>query len=213
MRRYLKLALLTSSLLQLQACRTNSQASLVQETSKIASNSASKSLNVPYYCQMNNYVEPYATCSNSSLAMVLDYKGKKSLGYSGNLAEQLYSKFGKLNSIQKISRAARSLGYTAQTRVPSSFDQIKNDINQGHPVIVGGDFVGSAGHYVVAIGYNSKGFIVHDPYGHWDQRTVSPNDGYGNYLCDRGHTGKNKVYSYSAMRRAAGQGFWTVTVK
>ena len=158
MRRYLKLALLTSSLLQLQAYRTNSQASPVQDTSEITSNSASKSLNVPYYCQMDNRVEPSATCSNSSLAMILDYKGKKSLGYSGNLAEQLYSKFGKLNSIQKISRAARSLGYTAQTRVPSSFDQIKNDINQGHPVIVGGDFSGSAGHYVVVIGYNSKDF-------------------------------------------------------
>jgi hypothetical protein len=178
-----------------------------------ASKGHSVKLNVPYYCQMNNRYEKTATCSNSSLAMVLEYHGKKSLGLSGKLPDQLYAKYGKLNSVDKISQTAKRLGFTTEKRVPSSFSQIKSSLDQSRPVIIGGDFVGSMGHFVVAIGYNEKGFIIHDPYGHWDEKTISPNDGYGQYLCNRGYTGSAKTYSYSAMKRAAGSGFWTVTLK
>jgi len=170
------------------------------------------SLNVPYHCQLDNRMEPYATCSNSSLAMVLKYKGVSKLGYSGNLSDQLYYKFGKLNSAAKIANAARRLGFKTTMRVPSSFSQIISDLRRGIPVIAGGDFVGRAGHYVVIKGLTHKGFIVHDPYGHWDEYTISPYDGYGKYTCKNGYTGKERTYSFAAMGKAAGQGFWTVSL-
>lgn len=200
-------------LLTFTACGGKSGSYLGNQTEPSKLLSLNKTnLDVPYYCQMDNRVEKHATCSNSSLAMVLDFNGTKSIGSSGNLADQLYNKFGKLNSVAKIASTAQSLGYKAETRVPSSFSQIKRDLDKGLPVIIGGDFVGRAGHFIVAKGYNETGFVVHDPYGDWDRTTISPGNGYGSYLCNNGYSGENKVYTYSQMHRAAGPGFWTVTI-
>lgn len=172
-------------------------------------------LNVPYFCQMNNVrFRPSATCSNTALAMVLAFYGKNSLTGRGTLADQIFERHGILNSVHLIRSGALKEGFQASVQTPGSFETIKREIDAGRPVIVGGDFVGRVGHFVVVTGYDAQGFLVHDPYGKWDQSTVSPYDGYRTNLCNNGFSGKDRHYSYSAMRKAAGHlGFYLVTIR
>jgi hypothetical protein len=172
-------------------------------------------LNVPYFCQMHNVrFRPSATCSNTALAMVLAFYGKTSLTGRGTLADQIFERHGILNSVDLIRSGALKEGLQARVHIPGSFDTIKREIDAGRPVIVGGDFVGRVGHFVVVVGYDKEGFLVHDPYGKWDQSTVSPFDGYRSNLCNNGFSGKDRHYSYTAMRKAAGNlGFYLVTIR
>ncbi len=164
-----------------------------------------KRLTVPYFCQYNNAYEPWATCNNTSLAMVISYFGKKSLdGSNGNLPDQIYRAYGKSNSIEAIRKTAQKMGFKVVTKKPGTMDDVKDAIDNGSPVIVGGDFTGGVGHFVVITGYDENGVWVHDPAGQWDQVTVSPNDGYGGRKCKFGYSGKDRHYSYRAMKRAAG---------
>ncbi len=163
-----------------------------------------KRLKVPYFCQLNNASEPYATCNNTSLAMVLAYHGKTSLGGYGKLPDQIYAKFGKANSVEALKNVAQSLGFSSVYKKPGSMELIKQEIDAGNPVIVGADFTGSVGHFVVITGYDETGVWVNDPYGQWDQQTLSPNNGYHEKTCNNGYTGQDRHYSYRAMDRAGG---------
>ncbi|WP_000292461.1 C39 family peptidase, partial [Leptospira interrogans] len=55
-----------------------------------------------------------------------------------------------------------------EARNQSSLDKVKpwviDQIKQGNPVVVGGDFTGS-GHVVTIVGFTPTGYIVHDSYG------------------------------------------------
>ena len=163
-----------------------------------------KRLTVPYFCQYNNNFEPWATCNNTSLAMVISYFGTKDINQPGNLPDQIYAKYGKSNSVEAIRNVAKKLGYNVVVKKPGTIDDVKLAIDNGSPVIVGADFTGSVGHFVVITGYDENGVWVHDPAGQWDQQTVSPNNGYGFRKCNAGYTGKDRHYSYRAMKKAAG---------
>jgi hypothetical protein len=173
-----------------------------------------KILEVPYFCQMKNTVgKPSATCNNTALAMVAAYHGKASLSGSGSLPDQIFSRFGKPDSSEKIMLAAQKMGFMSEIKIPGSMEIIKSEIRAGRPVIVGADFVGEVGHFIVITGFNSEGFIVNDPYGKWDEVTISPADGY--IQCHRpSGSGKGLHYSYKAMKKAAGSlGLYLVLIR
>jgi Peptidase_C39 like family len=182
--------------------------------SQTTTESQQKRLRVPYFCQMDNVVAPAGlSCSNTSLAMVAAFYGMKSISGKGTLADQIYSRFGLLRGWELIAPAAEKMGFKVKTSIPGTSDSIKDEINLGRPVIVGGDFVGKMGHFVVVTGYDQTGFWVNDPYGEWDQKTVSPANGY-QFNCFTGETGENRHYSYSAMDLAAGkEGFHLIFVR
>jgi hypothetical protein len=46
----------------------------------------------------------------------------------------------------------------------ASFEEVKEWLIQGNPVVVHGYFT-SSGHVIAIIGYNATGFVVNDPYG------------------------------------------------
>lgn len=167
-------------------------------------NSGGRKLSVPYFCQLKNQNIPSASCSNTALAMVLAYHGKPSITGKGTLADQILLKYGVPNSADRIRQTAINLGFKAKTLLPGTMNQIKQEIDNGRPVIVGADFVGNVGHFIVITGYDERGFFVNDPYGYWDQKTVSPYDGYKQQLCNNGYSGEKLHYSYEAMQRAAG---------
>jgi hypothetical protein len=73
-------------------------------------------------------------------------------------------------------------------------------------VILGADFTGDVGHFVVIIGYNDQGFVVNDSAGKWDQASFSPADGYAGRRCSEGVSGAGVVYSYRAVVRAFNKG-------
>jgi uncharacterized protein YvpB len=78
---------------------------------------------------------------------------------------------------------------------------LKSQIDKGVPVPIGILHKGPAsapsggGHWICVIGYDDKGFICHDPWGHMDDKT-------GNYPSTNG---KSVHYSNDCIRRR-----WTV---
>ncbi|NJK59891.1 MAG: hypothetical protein HC918_06040 [Oscillatoriales cyanobacterium SM2_1_8] len=69
-----------------------------------------------------------------------------------------------------LQRLYYAYGFRGGFNTNRTWAQIRYEIDQGRPVVMGGQFVRSpAGHIVCVIGYTPEGFIVHDPYG--DART------------------------------------------
>jgi hypothetical protein len=170
-----------------------------------------KRLTVPYFCQFDNIKEDIATCNNTAIAMVIAYHGTQTLGLPGRLPDQIYDKYKKANDIFKIKQTAEKIGYKTTIKQPGTIEDIKKAIDNNQPVIVGADFTGAVGHFVVITGYDENGVWVHDPAGEWDQQTVSPGNGYPwNKRCKGNFTsGKDRHYSYRAMKKAAGNlGLW-----
>ncbi|KON76153.1 hypothetical protein APS47_19045 [Leptospira kirschneri serovar Mozdok] len=67
-----------------------------------------------------------------------------------------------------FAQKQRSYDEQIEARNQSSLDKVKpwviDQIKQGNPVVVGGDFTGS-GHVVTIVGFTPTGYIVHDSYG------------------------------------------------
>lgn len=136
-------------------------------------------LDVPYFYQYSNQIQPRTTCQNTSVAMVLNYYGaqvspdqitqefgnQEAMGLQGlnNLYNRLASRYG-LRGIDSYPRGTLA--------------QIKSAIDSGKPVITHGFF--TAGHLVVIVGYNDSGYFVNDPAGVWNLRYSGryPNAGY-----------------------------------
>ncbi len=73
----------------------------------------------------------------------------------------------------------------------ASFEQVKKLLIQGNPAVVHGYFT-SSGHIICLIGYNSKGFIVNDPYG---EIMYSPFHSYYDIYA----SGAGLTYSYNLI--------------
>ena len=167
--------------------------------SLLASNpNFSPSANVPYFCQNTNYYRPSATCGNTSLAMALSYVLNKSVTpdylYSYN-----YQKFGyrMANSRYRFADVAKSLGAHGSKAAILTESQMKSELDKGNVLVMQGKFTNSYGHIVLVIGYNSTGFVVHDPFGKWKGSYT----GSGYYKCSGSNaTGKNVTYSYSQFK-------------
>ena len=119
---------------------------------------------VPYFYQYDNYYEPSATCGLTSTAMVLEYWTGRGL-----VPDDLYERYGKAQG-QSPSGISALLGwyglYTEWTTNGSRAD-LRYWLDEGHPVIVHGNWTG-AGHIAVLIGYDDSDWIVHDPAGDWE---------------------------------------------
>ncbi|EMN79369.1 toxin HINT domain / peptidase C39-like family multi-domain protein [Leptospira interrogans serovar Grippotyphosa str. UI 12764] len=67
-----------------------------------------------------------------------------------------------------FAQKQRAYDEKIEARNQSSLDKVKpwviDQIKQGNPVVVGGDFTGS-GHVVTIVGFTPTGYIVHDSYG------------------------------------------------
>ncbi|EMN05322.1 intein C-terminal splicing domain protein [Leptospira kirschneri serovar Bim str. 1051] len=72
------------------------------------------------------------------------------------------------DSVMKFERAVDFHNDQLEARAKSSLDRVKpwiiEQIKHGNAVVAGGDFTGS-GHVVTIVGYDSKGYIVHDSWG------------------------------------------------
>ncbi|EMN27002.1 toxin HINT domain / peptidase C39-like family multi-domain protein, partial [Leptospira kirschneri serovar Sokoine str. RM1] len=72
------------------------------------------------------------------------------------------------DSVMKFERAVDFHNDQLEARAKSSLDKVKpwiiDQIKHGNAVVAGGDFTGS-GHVVTIVGYDSKGYIVHDSWG------------------------------------------------
>ena len=133
-------------------------------------------LPVRYFSQRDNYRDSSRTCFSSSCAMLLEFMKPGTL--PGAQGDDIYIKrvfsFGDTTDASVQIKALASFGLTASFQQNGSLDTLKKSIDIGVPVPIGILHHGPAsapsggGHYVCVVGYDSKGFIVHDPWGELD---------------------------------------------
>ena len=130
---------------------------------------------VPYYYQYDNDFEPGSTCGLTSAAMVVGARGRN------RTPDALYLDYGKSQgqSPEGLAQLFRWEGFSADSGRYATRAELRSMLDAGDPVVVHGYWT-SAGHIAVLVGYDSAGWIVHDPAGDWYQ-------GYGYSSGERVH--------------------------
>lgn len=159
-------------------------------------------LGVPYKSQLDNSKNPYGSCNTTSIAMCLSYLGIQGSNpykqFEDELQDWLEARGLSRHDPHHLAEAVEAYGCKDRFTTKATLDEIKEWLIQGNPVVIHGYFT-SFGHIVCAIGYNSFGLIVNDPYGeYW------PN-GY-----DTSAPGAGLSYSYDLIYKTcmADGDFW-----
>ncbi len=169
---------------------------LQQGNKTIAIAPKSKVLGVPYFSQLDNPRDPFVTCNVTAIAMVLAFHGKRSRNPKQQLEDELYqwiiNKYGAQSRSDNaaLQMLYRAYGFGGNFSTTRTWSQIKQEITENRPVVIGGYFT-HGGHIVCIIGFDEFGFIVHDP--------------FGNALTGYSQTeGKGLRYPYIYMRDMCG---------
>ena len=155
-------------------------------------------LNVPYYPQTDNYVQPDRTCNSSACAMCLEFLKPGTL--IGAKGDDAYLKkviaVGDTTDHAVQTKVLSSYGIKSDFRYNLSFADLDRELSAGRPVVIGILHRGSlsaptGGHMLVVIGKTPTGdYAVNDPYG-------SLNDGYSCPVAN----GNGAVYKKSDLSR------------
>ena len=154
-------------------------------------------LKVPYLSQLDNTLDPHGTCNVTSASMCMAYLGHpirnaQNLQIEDELNQYCYDHGLDRHVPGDIAKVIRAYGYKDDFQPDAKWGDVKKWLAGGNPCIVHGWFTGS-GHIIAIIGYNKKGWIVHDPYGEWYP------EGY-----DTNRSGAGLTYSYEMMKRVCG---------
>jgi uncharacterized protein YvpB len=140
-------------------------------------------------------LNPSGACNVSSLAMCLLYAGvrpRKPEAFP-QFEDELYA-YAEDNGYRRhygedLSEIAKDYGVVDNfTKHCPDINTVRRHIAGGNPCILHGYFT-AFGHIIVAVGYDKKGLIVHDPYGEWTA------DGY--ILNDSDNITRGKFLHYS----------------
>jgi predicted chitinase len=155
-------------------------------------------LNVPYLSQLDNYNNPHGSCNVTSVAMCMGYFGHslRNAKTGQQLEDELYE-FCLANGLdrhspQDLDKLLTMYGYEDDFQPNAKWGEVKKWLEGGNPCIVHGYFTRS-GHIITIIGYNEKGWLVHDPYGAWYS------SGY-----DTAASGAGLTYTYNMMKEVCG---------
>lgn len=125
--------------------------------------------------------------------MCLSWGGVTPQSEKTQLEDELYaymeSRGLSRHSPQDLATVVRDYGLKDNYTATASIDAVKTHLSAGNPAITHGYFT-DFGHIVVLVGYDEKGFLVHDPYGEWHA------EGY-----DTRASGAYLHYSYDLIRR------------
>lgn len=152
-------------------------------------------LNVPYFSQRDNPRFYWSTCNVTSIAMVFHYYGVRSqwaVQLEDELLQWCFNNYGQGSQLEHSVLSALIRAYRFKTSFSTTrrWSEVKSELMNQRPVVLAGDFTAS-GHILTVIGYNSTGYIVHDPWG-------NALTGY------RNTEGRRLVYSYGYMDSVAG---------
>ncbi len=153
--------------------------------------------NFPYFYQLYNNYNPYGSCQNTSIAMVLKYYGASVTpdqisNYWGTSYAQTV---GGLNTVFNTEAAYRGVSQRVQSTPYGTLSRVNQSLAAGKPVIVQG-YTTNYGHVLVLLGFDGTYYYAHDPYGQWDQ--VPYSSGYWNTAS----AGKYVKYHKNAIRDA-----------
>jgi lysozyme len=170
-----------------------------------ASSGTGKVLPVKYQSQRDNKTSGAdnagRTCFSSSCAMLAMAVKPGSVANDDDYIQKR-QKFGDSTDANVQVACLRSLGINARFTVLANNATIQKQIDRGIPVPVGILHAGTAanpsgqGHWICVIGYDAKGFVVHDPWGEIDHAS-------GTYI---NANGASLHYSYRLFDSR-----WTVT--
>jgi uncharacterized protein YvpB len=152
-------------------------------------------LNVPYFSQRDNPRFSWSTCNVTSIAMVFYYYGIRSK-WGGQLEDELlqwcfdYGGPGCQTDHSALSALIRAYGFKTSFSTTRRFAEVRSELINRRPVVLAGDFT-AAGHIITVIGFNSRGYIVQDP---WGDALIGYADTEGRKL----------MYPYSYIDRVAG---------
>jgi uncharacterized protein YvpB len=154
-------------------------------------------LKVPYLSQLDNELYPLGSCNTTSIAMALAYFGHPIRNTQGVQLEDELNQYCDRNGLDRhvpgdLAQIVKAFGYKDDFTPAARWADVKEWIDSGNPCVVHGWFTGS-GHIICIIGYNSKGWVVNDPYGEWYS------SGY-----DTTRSGAGLTYSYEMMQRICG---------
>ena len=152
-------------------------------------------LDVPYYSQRDNVTSGSdnwtRTCFSSSCAMLANYVKPGCVKGDDDYIKRR-QRFGDSTDASAQVRCLNSLGIKARFVQNFNNKKLIEQLDRGKPVPVGILHKGPAsgptggGHWIIVIGYDDKGFIVHDPWGEIDHAS-------GQYVSTNG---KSRHYSY-----------------
>ena len=164
----------------------------VVEQSPVVSHPTKLVLDVPYYSQRDNAVDPERTCFSSSCAMLLKYLKPGSISGDDEYINTVFT-FGDTTSAPVQLDALAHYGVEAEFKQNGGWTDIDSQLVRGIPVPIGILHHGpvsnptGGGHWIIVIGRNetNTAYVVNDPNGELDL----VNGGYIN------SNGKRLVYS------------------
>jgi uncharacterized protein YvpB len=152
-------------------------------------------LSVPYYDQLDNSENPYGTCNVTCMAMVLEYLGARrqypQIRFPDELSQYCDKQGLDRHEPLDLVKVVKAYGCKDNFSKTASFQRVKEWLIQGNPAVVHGYFT-PTGHIICLIGYNSKGFVVNDPYG---EIMYSPYHSYYDIYA----SGAGLTYSYNLI--------------
>ncbi len=172
-------------------------AQVLEGTTKVYPNREQIKLDVAYKSQMDNENNPTGSCNVTSIAMCLEYLKIPRRRNSGQFEDELYEYALDLglsrHDPNDLAKIARDYGAKDNFVTNATIEQVKNWLAKGNPAVTHGYFT-TFGHIIALVGYDSKGFIVHDPYGEWFREGYDRNDNANN------EKGKFLNYSYNLIQ-------------
>jgi uncharacterized protein YvpB len=127
-------------------------------------------LKVPYKSQRDNTLNPSGSCNVTSVAMCLAWAGVTPQSKNVQLEDELYQYMEARNlsrhSPQDLATVVRDYGLQDKYTATASIEAVKAHLSAGNPCVTHGYFT-DYGHIIVLVGYDSTGFLVHDPWGEW----------------------------------------------
>lgn len=154
----------------------------------------SNPLKVPYFSQRDyGGSQSWSICGCTSVAMVLSYWG---VGATPDTVLRGYGK-ASCQSPTGCETVFEANKLKANSTYNGTWKQIRDEIDQGRPVVIHGRFTAS-GHIIVVIGYDEKGYYCNDPAGVWEQVN-------GDSYADNPKNGAGVYYKEEAMWLACGK--------
>ncbi|MEB3193660.1 MAG: C39 family peptidase [Cyanobacteriota bacterium] len=136
---------------------------------------ASKTLNVPYFSQLDSSTNQASRmCFSSSCAMLVAALKPKALPGTDDQYLKIVNQFGDTTDHAAQIQALESLGIKARFEPHADFSTLEEQINRGFPVPCGFIHKGpvdapvGGGHWLCVVGYTPKSVVVNDPNGDLD---------------------------------------------
>ena len=125
---------------------------------------------IPYKSQLDNELNPTGACNVTCFAMVATLFGIQQNTGIKQLEDEFYRYMEdrglSRHSPHDLKKLAEAYGMTCDFTERATHDQVRARIASGRPCI-GHGYLTSFGHIIVFMGYDQKGYRVHDPNGEW----------------------------------------------